>query len=85
MWKSFRSLLLLLMTFAMISCAEASRELTTTPEQDEAFSQLRDAARKNNPERDRIEKHLVNRDLIPCPFIYLYFILLSSISNILNT
>lgn len=51
MWKSFRNILLLLMTFAMISCAEASRELTTTPEQDEAFTQLREAARKNNPEK----------------------------------
>ena len=51
MWKSFRTVLLVMTTFTMISCAEASRELTTTPVQDEAFRQLREAARKHDTEK----------------------------------
>ncbi|MBR6000956.1 MAG: lytic transglycosylase domain-containing protein [Oxalobacter sp.] len=79
MWKSFRSLLLLLMTFAMISCAEASRELTTTPEQDEAFSQLRDAARKNNPER--AAKLAESLQDYPIPSYVAYYRLKSNLRN----
>ena len=79
MWKSFRNLLLLMMTFAMISCAEASRELTTTPEQDEAFTQLREAARKNNPEKaaklaDALQDY-------PIPSYVAYYRLKSNLRN----
>ncbi len=79
MWKSFRNLLLLLMVFAMISCAKASRELTTTPEQDETFMQLREAARKNN-----FEKAVKLADALqdyPIPSYVAYYRLKSNLRN----
>ncbi|MBR7069174.1 MAG: lytic transglycosylase domain-containing protein [Oxalobacter sp.] len=79
MWKSFRNLLLLMMTFAMISCAEASRELTTTPEQDEAFSQLREAARKSNPEK--AAKLAESLQDYPIPSYVAYYRLKSDLRN----
>ena len=47
----FRNWLLLIIAFAIIPCAQASRDLTTTSVQDEAFRQLRDASRKQDVSR----------------------------------
>lgn len=51
MVAKFRNLLLLIIALAIVPCAEASVDLTTTSVQDETFRQLRDAARKQDVSR----------------------------------
>lgn len=82
MWKSLRNFLLICLTFTMISCAEASRELTSTPQQDETFRLLREAARKNDAEKaaelaDQLQDY-------PIPSYVAYYRLKSNLRNATN-
>lgn len=82
MWKSLRNFLLICLTFTMISCAEASRELTSTPQQDETFRLLREAARKENAEKaaelaDQLQDY-------PIPSYVAYYRLKSNLRNATN-
>lgn len=79
MWKNLRNILLICLSFTIISCAEASRELTSTPQQDETFRQLREAARQNDAGKaaelaDQLQDY-------PIPSYVAYYRLKSNLRN----
>ena len=79
MVTKFRNIVWLVLAFVVFPCAGASLDLNTSSAQDEAFRQLRDAARKGDAER-ATELAASLRDY-PVPSYVDYYLLKSDLRN----